>query len=827
MAQRKDITSTEKLLQVIRSRKASEPAPAEPLLPAVPGVPAPVPGATFPRAAEPAEETGPPERMTTPVTVVIRDVRPARAESLFAEAAPEPAPSFPYDAETSPAPAAEAGRPFTDAGGREEPAVPPSAGAEALAPADPAEPLFAARVGDLSEPGRPETSLPAQAVPDTSAGAAGSPDPVPAEAESEGAGEALPAEPVPSPGTGLFNKALASLAWARRKRVPAGGAETAPPAAEAAEGTPAGKRARLVLAMPRLGALQKTATVGIDIGHEFLRLVRAVKTAGGRWEVLDRRRFALPPKTGRETPEFASFLKSSLASLCGPAGRTELWVSMSAANVDVRHIRIPKVAKKQIANAVYWTVRKETPFDEKELILDFETQGEVIEQGIPKLAVMVYTAPRREIEDLRGLFEGIGWPLTGISIVPFSVQNLFRTSWITAHDGNIASLFIGNDFSRIDIYAADNLVMTRGIKAGMSSMVEALVESLNEGRGPGQAQVTFEEGRRILRSLSPDSPPLAPGETGYGMDQEEIFRTVLPALERLTRQAERTFEHYAATVPGERIIRIYVSGAMNLYPPVVDYVGSQLGIASAALDPLSEQAIAVCPDVDDRDCLSERIAFGPALGLALSDNHHTPNLMFTYRDREREGSITRINRSVFAVFIALVLVCAGIFAFQNLAMAKKRATLAGIERQIEQLGPPLDQNRLLQSAAKVTQRRQLSRGYAERYLGMVLISELAALTPGNIRFTDLKISLGPVRTGDAPPQPSETAKPRVEEVTVEGLILGDRALFETTLAAYVMTLEASPLFRQVVVQKNGVEPYVKGEVLHFILLLKVEAQVHG
>ena len=32
-----------------------------------------------------------------------------------------------------------------------------------------------------------------------------------------------------------------------------------------------------------------------------------------------------------------------------------------------------------------------------------------------------------------------------------------------------------------------------------------------------------------------------------------------------------------------------------------------------------------------------------------------------------------------------------------------------------------------------------------------------------------------------------------------------------------MALEASPLFRQVTIQKNSVEPYLKGEALHFIL----------
>ena len=584
---------------------------------------------------------------------------------------------------------------------------------------------------------------------------------------------------------------------------------------------PPKKRGHFSLPLPKLISLQKTSTVGIDIGHDYLRMVRATETSGGHWRIDDRKRFALPLNTPRESPEFRAFLKAALAAICGSAERSNLWAIMSAARVEVRHIRIPKVPKKQISNAVYWTARKDAPFDEKEMIFDFELQGEVIDQGIPKLAAMVYTAPLQEIADLKGLFSRIGRPLAGISIVPFSLQNLLRTGWISAREGAVASLFIGIDFSRIDIYAGDNLVMTRGIKAGMSSMVESLVYSFNElNQDPGTPSLTIEEGRKIVQSLSLDSSPLRENDVGFGLRIEDIFAMVRPALERLVRQVERTFEHYAATMPGDRISRILVSGVMNINKTIIDYVGSQLGVTSEVLDPLNELDPAYDMDMEEGNSISERIAFGPALGLAFSGNDHTPNLMFTYKDKEREASISRINTAVFAVFIIAVFICSGVFVFQNHAIAQKKKVVAGIESQMAGLGAVADRNQLLNMAVKVSQRRQLSKQYAERYLGMVLISELIELTPANIRFIDLKINLGPAPAGEAP-------KALQEEIIVEGLIRGDRKLFETSLATYVMALEASPLFRQVVIQKNSVEPFIKDEALHFILKLMVEAQVHG
>ena len=240
-----------------------------------------------------------------------------------------------------------------------------------------------------------------------------------------------------------------------------------------------------------------------------------------------------------------------------------------------------------------------------------------------------------------------------------------------------------------------------------------------------------------------------------------------PALERLARQVERTFEHYATTMPGNRITRIFVSGAMNVYQPIIDYVGSQLGIRSAVMDPLSGHTSDTFL-LDEIDCIStlmneggrnasetflmdeidtpsvsERIAYAPALGIALSANDHTPNLMFTYKDKEREASIVRINRTVFAIFMASVLICSGFFAYQNIAIAHRKEVNANLEGQLARLGAPVNRDQLTKMAAQVSQRQKLSWVYADRYLGMVLLSELAALTPPNFRILDLKINLGP------------------------------------------------------------------------------------
>lgn len=571
----------------------------------------------------------------------------------------------------------------------------------------------------------------------------------------------------------------------------------------------------------------KSSTVGIDIGHEYLRIVRTEISLLGSRQIVDRRRFKLPPETPMDSPQFAAFLKSSLLSACGSPRQSDLWVIMSSASVELRSIRIPKVGKKQIRNAVYWTAKKEAPFDEKEMVFDFEVQGEVVEQGVPKLAVMFYTAPRREIEDLKNLFFRIGWPLAGISIVPFAVQNLFRTGWIQTEEGPHTNLFIGNDFSRIDVYSGGNLIMTRGIRAGISSMVESLIGQYNYSKVFDAAPLTPEDARKILFSISPDSTDTHKAYTDFDLTEEKVFEMIQPALDRLARQVERTFESFSSIQGDEKIDRVFVSCAINIYPPMIDYIGTQLGIACEVLDPLSEQDLIPCRDVDDSRNLSERTAFTPALGIALSDSVNTPNLLFTSKEKEDEERVRRINRAIFAGIIVVLLICSGVFFSRMYSIEKKKTAIAGLEKELAQMGAPVDRNMLTKMVGQVNERKALSKVYAERYLGMVIIGEITAVTPENVRLLDMKSSLSFTQSSVPEKTQGQNPKARVEEMTLDGIILNEREKLEASLASYVMTLEASPLFSQVTISKNTVEPYLKGEALHFTLNLKVEEHIHG
>ncbi|PIQ46105.1 MAG: hypothetical protein COW04_04000, partial [Deltaproteobacteria bacterium CG12_big_fil_rev_8_21_14_0_65_43_10] len=551
----------------------------------------------------------------------------------------------------------------------------------------------------------------------------------------------------------------------------------------------------------------KGITVGIDFAYTNLKLVKIKQTSENQWKLLGCTDVPFDPEIPKESPEFSRFLKGTLSDFAGASGKFDIWCLMSAAQMEIRHIRIPKVPKKQIANAVYWTFKREVDFDESENILDFEVIGDISEEGVQKISTTVYTAPKQEIKRLKDLFSRSGFPLTGISIGPFAAQNLLRTGWMETGDKTVASLYVGRNWSRIDIFSSGNLVLARGIKAGMNSMMESILEDANESQneisievveeGNASSPVTVDregpidmaQAKRILSSLSPDSSPLTEAEPGFYLKDEEIFRMILPALERLVRQVERSFEYCALNLKTDKVGRILIAGQIHIFTkPVLDYISEQVGVPCDINDPL-QSGEAFLNDVLTPDRVSERIAFGPALGMALSSRSRTPNLIFTYREKDKLESVTRINRSIFIEFLFILAVCTGVFYWQGKEIEKRKAKITGLEQEIEKYNPRLNKDLILQWAGTANEKSRQLKAYGHKYLLMATISELSHITPSDIRLLNF--------TGELGSDTKDNKKSSPKILLLEGIIYGEPAKFDDALAMYLMQLEGSPLFSEI------------------------------
>lgn len=574
--------------------------------------------------------------------------------------------------------------------------------------------------------------------------------------------------------------------------------------------------------------LKKRYIVGVDIGHTYIKMAKTVCLKDKSYELLDYLNIPFNAQISFNDPSFSERLKEGLDRICSERTDCDIWSTIPSAKVETRRLRIPKLARKQIANAVFWTFTNKVEFNEKDEILDYEVLGDITEGGIKKTDVMAFKTPKAEVVQLKQVFSQIGYPLKGISIVPFAIQNLFRSRIISQPEQDVCALFIGRDWSRIAIYSDGDLVLSRGIKAGMRSMVEAIHLAMHDHQEP------FDNGaHRDLEATAQGSEPsdtiapeaqklffdflhqkLAPPQSSNGNGTpgvRDVFQMILPAMERLIRQVERTFEHYMLNFQGDGVKRIYLSGQVTANPMIVDHIGHQLDMAIEVMNPFPKGS-AFIRQVNVPETQAERESYLPAVGLALSNNRTTPNVLFTHKDKDRLESIRAFNQRVLIGTMIGLLFMIGLFSWQERQLDDRREQINKLNYKLLSFNPVAEKQILLTLFSQNKQKRQGFERIVHRYAPVAVINELSQITPANIRLLEID---GMFPVGSAGKTPAQ------KTIIVSGIVFADPASAEALLTGYLLTLKNSPLFNKPALQNKGKAYYNNQEVLRFTARLEV------
>ncbi|MBN1363962.1 MAG: hypothetical protein JW976_04065 [Syntrophaceae bacterium] len=557
---------------------------------------------------------------------------------------------------------------------------------------------------------------------------------------------------------------------------------------------------------------KKKFTVGIDIGRNFICLAKTDKNSDYSYTLVDKKIIRYDPELSVNSFEFNNLLKSSIIEFCGNVADCDIWTKISTSEVNVYFFNVPKVPKKQLGRMIFWTAKKEGFIDEEKQIYDFEIQEEVVEKGTSKYSIMFYTANKVEIERIKLFADNIGIKLAGITIVPFAMQNIFRSKWIPSREETFATLFIGDTYSRIDVYNKENLLMTRGIKTGSSSsMAEAIVNCLRAKTGG--LRVDQSEAEKILDSICSESNQLKDADALRGFKKEEILEMIIPVWERLARQVDLTLK--TSSIGSKKVEKIYILSSVNFDKSILDYMSNQLGTKTEIFDPFKQRK----SEILDKSLSSlDRILISPALGFSLSDNNRTPNAIFTYLEKNQEISMKQANKFAFVSFLVVLIICLVTLLYQGSKLNYLKGNKVDLEKELAPYSPLLSEELMLQTVDKVKKQRATAHQYAQRYWGLTAIGEVSALTPQNVRLINFRVREESISTQK---DISKMPKENTYDVLIEGIIFDKKDMLESDMNQYIIKLENSPIFSNVSVQNKSVVNFDKKDVIHFVLNAKL------
>jgi type IV pilus assembly protein PilM len=557
--------------------------------------------------------------------------------------------------------------------------------------------------------------------------------------------------------------------------------------------------------------------VGVVLGYSGLIIVVAKGISGRNYKVLKYGKENYGDGVTRKSKEFPEILKNILNKYLHGNTRNKIWCTIQSKGVETRFLVIPDIPAKHVAKAVFWAFKKEVEITTDDVVFDYDILGVRENQGKKEIEILACSAPQSELDDIKTIFQKTGRRLTGITVTSFAFQNLFRTGFEGENSKNIATLFIGADWSRIDIFSDGNLILSRDIKTGTRSLLEALDEKEEAHQESGITIDSYLEDGDAVHSgegLYIDETPvnkekIAPVIKDNFIDMiyegspesvEWIFNRILPVVDRLIRQMERTFEHFSLTTKGKRVERLYFTGPLCPFKKLLSYTGEQLGIPVLTINPFQYDGKMDVNGIGPRE-IGDQDEFVPATGLALSEPEHTLNFNFTFKDKERR----RINKRItYLLYLLIALVLGGGLISHTIIRIKQEYHDASIKQLTQDLvekekvfGKPI----ILSFSDSIAADKKRLNLFTKNMYGAAILTEICNIIPENIKLNYFLYE-----------DSQDPDKKR--NLRIQGVVLCPALEAQKILDPFVERLKGSKLVKQVSISRSG-ETELEGEKVYY------------
>jgi Tfp pilus assembly PilM family ATPase/Tfp pilus assembly protein PilN len=502
-------------------------------------------------------------------------------------------------------------------------------------------------------------------------------------------------------------------------------------------------------------------------------------------------------------------------SRVAPNPGDKYFAHISAPLISVWQLDVPKVPRAELANAVFWTVKREQGFDPKESVLDFCPPAQGQDGGKAK-SLLAYAAPRQDVDQLKRLFKDMGLPLAGVVATPFVLPTLRARGLVDAPEGCWAHLHMSEEWSSIAIYQDQHLELFRSIRTGFGGVVEAVMAEFNEGQGRSNVTelVANSQGNGPSCAM-PKSVQLSDVRNAL-MERSEnnaaLTKLAGPAMDRLMRQVERTFDHFTRALSQPPVGSLALSGSAAGSPVLAELMANRLELAVNPVDPLSAPGLTLAPEAQAARP-EERTGLVVATGLALDARGEAPNLVDTISQRlKREKSERQRVFAVLAGLLLTVLAGIGVFAhgYRIDALETRRTQL---QAQMQTLTPGLDAALLEKQTKQLREEVALAHSRAKRVVPAAALSELARLMPPWARMTHLTMKQNPQQAEDG-----------MVSVQVGGFVIAEEFRLDQRLTQFLMLLRQSPMVHATDIRRGQSFVAPEGPGLHFELDLEVVAE---
>ena len=346
--------------------------------------------------------------------------------------------------------------------------------------------------------------------------------------------------------------------------------------------------------------------IGIDIGVDFIKLVKASRQAGKIYvDDFIFHKFQSETTLSEKSLNQLTDILSSVASQ-REIKKAKFYISISSSKFCIRVVDLPFIPQNEIYQAVRARVRKYVSPELEKIIFSYNVLGQIQDKGTKKLEAVFVAAQRNFLESYINIFDGMGVNTQTITASSFGLSNLIRESKLYSQTDSLMLLNIENRETDITVYQKGKFVFTRNIPLGVKNFTDILQQ----------------ESHKLLQTIDEVNAAWKIGEEKVdretsGQKSSTNTKDLLQSEARmLSKEIELTTNHYYQVSHGKKIDKCIILGEGSQIVGLLDFLMRNSSIAFDSLN--VEQNILEVAKEKNYDLKKNIALYATALGVLWS-----------------------------------------------------------------------------------------------------------------------------------------------------------------------------------------------------------------
>lgn len=316
--------------------------------------------------------------------------------------------------------------------------------------------------------------------------------------------------------------------------------------------------------------IMATRSVGLEVSDRAIRVVK-VRRWGSSQEIEMAAEDVHEYGVAEDVDMVAERLKRLMERV--PLGGVPVHSILSSHDMNIRLLRMPKVSKKEIHDALLWKNKKELHFfNDAPTVLHYVILDEDQSQNDNEFHVLVVAVKEESIKRHLSILEKAGVLPARLIIRPVAQWNILRV--LPGALGHTCVIDVGFERTQLTFYRNGSLQYAREVPVGGNHFTKALMQTIFVDETAHDLAWSEAEALKCEVGMAGD---LSPMKTSRGIPHPEIAVMMRPVAERLFSEIRMSMDYFSEQFKVESFESVLAFGKGLRMKGLKKYLESQIG----------------------------------------------------------------------------------------------------------------------------------------------------------------------------------------------------------------------------------------------------------